>query len=149
MIEYSQEYQRLDGKEAKKFANLTFEKFRWLEAWGPAGALQQGDITYTTWKRLQPLERSSFGFRLSRQYEMLDLEFLCELGKRHAIANAALSNFSASARLNFLAQPSAAFDRFLAVAREQDRTRAEDVRNAIVQSNTFPRPVWLGSAPNG
>jgi hypothetical protein len=42
---------------------------------------------------------------------------------------------------------SAAFDRFLATAKQQDRMRAHAVRSAIIEPDTFPRDVWLGLTP--
>jgi hypothetical protein len=142
-------YQHLSPAAAKTLAKSSFNSFCRSDEWGPRGVLQQADIIFAAWKLLQPKDMRSLGDRLARRYQMLDLDFLRELGKRRSIANAALSSFSACAELQMLAQPSAAFDRFLAVAREQDRMQAEDVRNAIVQSSTFPRPTWLGLAPNG
>lgn len=146
--EYGKEYPRLEEQEAKQFANLSFDKFNSSSEWGPAQVLEYAAIISTAWRRLPHHVMSSFDRRLSRNYNGVDIEFLCELGKRQAIANAALSDFSASAKLELLSQPSATFDRFLAIAKQQDRMAPFVLKSAIAKSRTFPRDAWLGLPVN-
>jgi hypothetical protein len=140
--------QCLDASEAKRFINSNLKAFCQLETWGAAGVLQQGDIAFAALKRLQPLDMNSFDYRLSRHYDSLDLQFFLEIGKRRARANAVLSRLGASAQLHVISQPCEAFDKFLAVASQQDQMRAHEVASAIIQSSTFPRDSWLGFSGN-
>ena len=104
MSEHGQTHPRLSHKEARRFAKSTYNEFRWLEAYGPTGALKQFDVTFTASKSLQPSAMSSWGLRLLRHNQILDLSVLCELERRRAVAHAGLLSFSASAQLHILSQ---------------------------------------------
>lgn len=136
-------YQRLDANQAKLCIENSLAAFAYWETWGPDGVLHQGDIIFAAQRRLHPRDMSYFSHQLLRRYDVLDLQFLSELGRRRMRASSTLPKLDASAKLFALTQPAEAFERFLAVASQQNQMIAEVLRSAI--ASKFPRPEWMGS----
>ncbi|WP_063980602.1 hypothetical protein [Bradyrhizobium sp.] len=142
-------YQRIDANQAKLCIENSLAAFAYWETWGPDGVLHQGDIIFAAQKRLHPRDMNYFANQLMRRYEVLDLQFLAELGRRRVRASSTLPRLDASAQLYALTQPAQTFDRFLAIASQQNQMIAEALRSAIVEASTFPRSEWIGSAVHG